>query len=102
MPDKLIISYEEYKKVVEKLALEIEKKYGEKAVPVIKSYGGKPVVRGGKLKSFSGPNVVRTVIWEFPTYNNAISCHESTEYKSAWTHAEDTTKRIMFIVEGVE
>ena len=23
------------------------KKYGEKAVPIIKSYGGKPVVRGG-------------------------------------------------------
>ncbi len=31
------------------------KKYGEKAVPIIKSFGGKPVVRGGKLKSFSGP-----------------------------------------------
>jgi len=45
---------------------------------------------------------LRTVIWEFPTYNDAISCHDSTEYKSAWTHAEDTTKRIMFIVEGVE
>ena len=44
----------------------------------------------------------RTVIWEFPTYNDAISCHESADYKSAWTHAEDTTKRIMFIVEGVE
>ena len=78
------------------------KKYGEKAVPIIKSYGGKPVVRGGKLKSFSGPNVVRTVIWEFPTYDDAISCHESTDYQSAWTYAEDTTKRIMFIVEGVE
>ena len=29
-------------------------------------------------------------------------CHESTEYKSAWTYAEVTTKRIMFIVEGIE
>ena len=29
------------------------KKYGEKAIPVIKSYGGKPIVRGGRLKSFS-------------------------------------------------
>ena len=45
---------------------------------------------------------MRTVIWEFPTYDDAISCHESTDYKSAWTYAEDTTKRIMFIVEGVE
>ena len=45
---------------------------------------------------------ISTVIWEFPTYNDAMSCHESTEYKSAWIHAEDTTKRIMFIVEGAE
>ena len=28
------------------------KKYGEKAIPVIKNYGGKPIVRGGRLKSF--------------------------------------------------
>ena len=78
------------------------KKYGEKAVTIIKNYGGKPVVRGGKLKSFSGPNIIRTVIWEFPNYDDAMSCHKSTEYKSAWTHAEKTTKRIMFIVEGIE
>ena len=77
------------------------KKYGEKAIPIIKSYGGKPVVRGGKLKSFSGENIVRTVIWEFPSYNNALSCHESNDYKTAWSYAEDTTKRTMFIVEGV-
>ena len=56
------------------------KKYGEKAVPIIKSFGGKPVVRGGKLKSFSGTNVLRTVICEFQTYNDAMLCHESTEY----------------------
>ena len=69
------------------------KKYGEKAVPIIKSYGGKPVVRGGKLKSFSGPNVVRTVIWEFPTYNDAMSCHESTEYRLSLIHISEPTRR---------
>ena len=64
--------------------------------------GGKPIVRGGRLKSFSDTNIVRTVIWEFPSYDDAISCHESTDYKSAWSYAESTTKRIMFIVEGVD
>ena len=78
------------------------KKYGEKAIPVIKSYGGTPIVRGGRLKSFSDTNIVRTVIWEFPSYDDAISCHESTDYKSAWSYAAGTTKRIMFIVEGVD
>ena len=76
--------------------------YALKAKIAADKYSGIFIIRGGKLKSFSGPNVVRTVIWEFPTYNDAMSCHESTEYKSAWTHADDTTKRIMFIVEGVE
>ena len=78
------------------------KKYGEKAIPVIKSYGGKPIVRGGKLTSFSDTKIVRTVIWEFPSYDDAMSCHESTDYKSAWSCAEGTTKRIMFIVGGVD
>ena len=78
------------------------KKYGEKAIPIIKSYGGKPIVRGGRLTSFSNTNIVRTVIWEFPSYDDAMSCHESNDYKSAWSIAESTTKRIMFIVEGVD
>ncbi len=78
------------------------KKYGEKAIPVIKNYGGKPIVRGGRLTSFSNTNIVRTVIWEFPSYDDAMSCHESNDYKSAWSYAEGTTKRIMFIVEGVD
>ena len=28
------------------------KKYAETVTPIIKSYGGKPLVRGGKFKSF--------------------------------------------------
>ena len=78
------------------------KKYAETVTPIIKSYGGVPLVRGGKYQTFDGDNFTRTVIWEFPSYDDAISCHESTDYKSAWSYAEGTTKRIMFIVEGVD
>jgi len=42
------------------------------------------------------------LFWEFPSYDDAMSCHESNDYKSAWSYAESTTKRIMFIVEGVD
>ena len=76
------------------------KKYGEKAIPVIKSYGGKPIVRGGKLKSFSDTNIVRTVIWEFPSYEKAFECHNSKEYQAGWAIAKNTTLRHMQIVEG--
>ena len=30
------------------------KKYGEKVIEIIKSYGGKPLVRGGKFETLEG------------------------------------------------
>ena len=44
------------------------KKYAETCTPIIKSYGGKPLVRGGKYSTIEGDNFLRTVIWEFPSY----------------------------------
>ena len=41
------------------------KKYSEMATPIIKSYGGIPLVRGGKHETFNGDDFNRTVIWEF-------------------------------------
>ena len=51
------------------------KNYGAKVIEIIKSYGGKPLVRGGKFKTLEGEDYLRTVIWEFPTYEKAIQCH---------------------------
>ena len=39
------------------------KKYAEFVTPIIKSFGGKPLVRGGKFEIFEGENFSRTVIW---------------------------------------
>ena len=44
------------------------KKYAETVTPIIKSYGGKPLIRGGKFEVFEGDTFVRTVVWEFPNY----------------------------------
>ena len=76
------------------------KKYSELATPIIKSYGGVPLVRGGKSQSFEGDNFLRTVVWEFPNYQKAIECHESKEYQKGWSLAKDTTVRHMQVVEG--
>ena len=76
------------------------KKYAEIVTPIIKKYGGKPLVRGGKNQAFDGDNFLRTVIWEFPNYKKALECHESKEYQAGWSLAKDTTKRHMQIVEG--
>ena len=76
------------------------KKYAETVTPIIKSFGGKPLVRGGKHETFNGDNFLRTVIWEFPSYDIAIECHNSKEYQDGWSLAKETTKRHMQIIEG--
>tara|TARA_B100000953_G_scaffold13534_1_gene12032 strand:- start:85 stop:381 length:297 start_codon:yes stop_codon:yes gene_type:complete len=76
------------------------KNYGAKVTPVIKSFGGKPLVRGGKYQRIEGENFSRTVIWEFPNFQKAIECHESKEYQDGWNLAKNTTERNLQIVEG--
>ena len=76
------------------------KKYAEKVTPIIKGYGGKPLVRGGFHETFEGEDFVRTVIWEFPNYEQALKCHKSKEYQAGWDLAKQTTTRHMQIVEG--
>ena len=76
------------------------KNYAAKVTPVIKSYGGKPLVRGGKYQKLEGEDFLRTVIWEFPSYEKAIECHDSKEYQEGWTLAKSTTERNLQIIEG--
>ena len=76
------------------------KKYSEVATPVIKSFGGIPLVRGGKHETFEGDDFSRTVVWEFPSYEKAIECHNSKEYLAGWDLAKNTTDRHMQVVEG--
>ena len=76
------------------------KKYVEVVTPVIKSFGGVPLVRGGKYVTYDGDNFIRSVIWEFPNYEKAIECHNSKEYLAGWDIAKDTTERHMQVIEG--
>ena len=76
------------------------KKYAETVTPIIKSYGGFPLVRGGKNKVYEGEKFLRTVIWEFHSYEKAIECHDSKEYLAGWDLAKNTTVRHMQVVEG--
>ena len=76
------------------------KKYAKEVTEVLRSYGAKPIVRGGKFLTLEGEKYPRTVIWEFPNYEQAIKCHSSKEYQDGWALAKDTTKRNLQIIEG--
>ena len=87
-----------YKKIgdIEKL-----KKYAETVTPIIKSFDGQVLVRGGKYQVLQGDNFIRTVIWEFPSYQKAIDCYESKKYQEGWSISKETTERNFQIIEGV-
>jgi len=74
--------------------------YSAKVTPIIENFGGKPLVRGGEYQSLEGENFLRTVIWEFPSYETAIECHESKEYQQGWELAKQTTIRNLQIIKG--
>ena len=76
------------------------KKYSEAVTPIIKSFGGVPLIRGGKHQTYNGDDVIRTVVWEFPSYEKAIECHNSAEYQAGWSIAKNTTVRHMQVIEG--
>ena len=77
------------------------KKYAETVTPIIKSFGGKPLIRGGKFKTFEGDTFTRTVVWEFPNYEKALECHNSKEYQAALKYVEDSANRLFSVVEGI-
>ena len=76
------------------------KAYSAMVTPIIKNFGGKPLVRGGEYRCIEGENFSRTVIWEFPSYEAAIKCHESKEYQEGWALAKYTTERNLQIIHG--
>jgi uncharacterized protein (DUF1330 family) len=76
------------------------KDYSAKVTPIIKSFNGQPLVRGGEYQCLEGENFLRTVIWEFPSYEKALDCHNSKEYQEGWKLARDTTERNLQIIKG--
>ena len=76
------------------------KKYSEAVIPIIKSFGGVPLIRGGEHQTYNGEDFIKTVVWEFPSYEKAIECHDSAEYQAGWSLAKDTTVRHMQVIEG--
>ena len=76
------------------------KEYAVKAKAAVEKYKGKFLIRGGRSTSNEGDKSPRTVIIEFPSYDEANNFYNSKEYQAGWSLAKNTTKRHMQIVEG--
>ena len=81
--------------------MEILKKYAIKATTAIDKYSGTFIVRGGKNITLEGNQSPRTVIVEFPTFEEAKKCYNSDEYQEAYKILKGSVKRNLQIVEGI-
>tara|TARA_Y100001970_G_scaffold3612_1_gene4150 strand:- start:4681 stop:4968 length:288 start_codon:yes stop_codon:yes gene_type:complete len=77
------------------------KAYAEKATPAIKKHNGKILVRGGIAETIEGESSPRTVIIEFPNFEEALKCYNSKEYQDAKKLVKEGFNRQIQIVEGI-
>lgn len=60
------------------------KRYTDLVPGILKKFGGKILARGGRFESLEEPQKFnRHIVVEFPTYEDAITCHGSPEYQEA-------------------
>ena len=81
--------------------IETLKKYAVKATEAISKYSGKFIVRGWKNITLEGNRSPRTVIVEFPTFEEAEKCYNSDEYQEAHDILKGSVKRNLQIIEGI-
>ena len=77
------------------------KEYAIKARAAVENYKGKFLIRGGKSKINEGESSPRTVIIEFPSFDQANEFYQSEEYQEAHSILKGYAERQFQIVEGV-
>ena len=65
-------------------------------------YGGRFLVRGGKVEHAEGRLRSRIVVIAFPTYSAALECYRSPEYADAMRLREGKGVLDIAIVEGYD
>ena len=76
------------------------KEYAVKARAAVEKYKGKFLIRGGKSINNEGEKSPRTVVIEFPSFDEANSFYNSKEYQNAHAILKDYAERQHQTIEG--
>ena len=74
--------------------------YAIKARAAVEKYKGKFLIRGGRSTSNEGEKSPRTVVIEFPSYDEANSFYNSKEYQNAHAILKGYAVRQHQTIEG--
>ena len=76
------------------------KQYQALNAKAFSKYGAKFLVRAGKFETKSGKLRGRHVVIEFDSYEKALACYESPEYKAAEAVRNKYSSADVIVVEG--
>ena len=76
------------------------KEYAVKAKAAVEKYKGKFLIRGGKSVNNEGEKSPRTVVIEFPSFDEANSFYNSKEYQNAHSILKGYAVRQHQTIEG--
>ena len=76
------------------------KEYAVKARAAVEKYKGKFLIRGGNFTTNEGDKSPRTVVIEFPSYDEANLFYNSKEYQDAHSVLKDHAVRHLQTIEG--
>ena len=77
------------------------KEYAIKARAAVEKYKGKFLIRGGRSTLNEGEKSPRTVVIEFPSYDETNNFYNSKEYQDAHSILKDHADRQHQTIEGV-
>lgn len=76
--------------------------YAKVAGPAIEGNGGTFLARGGRVEAFEAAVNQRTVIVEFPSFEQALATRNSDAYQAALEVLGDGAERDFRVIEGVD
>ena len=77
--------------------------YRQLVQPTLAAYGGRFLVRGGRVENLEGDwHPARFVVLEFDSVERAKAWWSSAEYAEAKALRQETTRTEMIVVEGID
>jgi uncharacterized protein (DUF1330 family) len=70
--------------------------------PAFAKFGARFLVRGGAFKAVEGEARARNVVIEFPSYEAALACWDSPEYKAAKAERDGHAIAEIIVIEGYD
>ncbi len=81
---------------------EAYKEYIERDTPILESFGGRFVIRGGQSEVVEGETFERHVVIEFPSYEAAKTAYNDPEYQEVAEIRRRNAESVIVLVEGTE